>query len=280
MKEPICFSQSQVCVSADVSFEFPTSVFCPVVITSLQTGSKIIIKPYFNQSGIEVVEHALNLCSHLFLLITVNMTSWNSKEKIRNLLWRIVIAILKRTLSVSEWDPDLSHHWSHIWGDERTVVRVSKQYWSSSLLTWHNQRGGAVLCLGLLCSGGQWAVLLQIQLWLSCHVGEHLHRTPSSKDANKFTTLRKDQCECGCNVPKESLKRHLEIMIMSDLQFSAQASHFECDGADSQAKKCNPNQLQGEASLIKNVQTLVYCYTLFQWLLSALKEEPDTADPI
>lgn len=71
-------------------------------------------------------------------------------------------------------------------------------------------------------------------------------------------------------------------MIMRDLQFSAQASHFERDGADSQAKKCHLNQLQGEASLIKNkdVQTPVYCYTLFQWLLSALKEEPDTADLI
>lgn len=47
-------------------------------------------------------------------------------------------------------------------------------------------------------------------------------------------------------------------------------------------KKCNPNQLQGEASLIKNkdVQTPVYCYTRFQWLLSALKKEPDTADLI
>lgn len=73
--------------------------FCPVVITSLQTGSKIVIKPYFNQSGIEVIEHALNLCSHLFLLIKVNMTSWNSKEKIRDAWWSL---LLKKDI-VSFW---------------------------------------------------------------------------------------------------------------------------------------------------------------------------------
>lgn len=38
-------------------------------------------KPYFNQSGKVVVGHAINMCSPLFSLITVNMKSWwNNKD--------------------------------------------------------------------------------------------------------------------------------------------------------------------------------------------------------
>ena len=45
-------------------------------------------------------------------------------------------------------------------------------------------------------------------------------------------------------------------------------------------EKTNRDQLQGEASLIKekDVQTLVYYYKRCQWVLLALKGEYDTAD--
>lgn len=52
-------------------------------------------------------------------------------------------------------------------------------------------------------------------------------------------------------------------------------------GGDFRAKtKCNRDEIQGEASLIKDkdVKTLVYYYKLCQWVLLALKGEHDTVD--
>lgn len=81
-------------------------------------------------------------------------------------------------MSVSKWDPDRS---KHIWGNQRAVVSVSKQYRPSSPLTWHDHASkrkdfcffsagrGAVFCLGWLCSGASELQSSYRLSWFSCH---------------------------------------------------------------------------------------------------------------
>lgn len=104
-------------------------------------------------------------------------------------------------------------HGSHIWGNQRAVVLVSKQYQPSSPLTCHDhacklncggifvlcfslQGGGAVFCLGWLCSGAN-------EHSSYCHDSAVMLESISTKHSRRETrmrsqclnTLRRDACE-------------------------------------------------------------------------------------
>lgn len=167
-----CYFWARVQSVSHVNFEFPTSVLCLAVNKYLQTGSKTAIKPHFNQSSTEV----LGGSQHVFTSVLTDYGKHEIVEQQRQPWIRS-----KKTMSVPKLDPDWS---KHIWGNQRAVVRVSKQCRPSSLLftisrsrqydgffvfvAFLQGRGGSVL-FGLFVFGGQWAVLLQIVMTqLSC----------------------------------------------------------------------------------------------------------------
>lgn len=122
-----------------VTIKHPTSVLCSNAIKYLQTWWKKSVSE--------------DSTCVMFSLIKVNTILEQNWKKIQKRGGN-----LKRRCQPPDWS-------RHIWGNQRAVVRVSKQYRPSSLLTWHNrtsgggflmlllQGGGAVFCLGWLCSG-------------------------------------------------------------------------------------------------------------------------------
>lgn len=126
------------------------------------------------------------------------------------------------------------------------------------------EEAGTVFCLGWLCWRGRRAVLLRIVMT------QLLFHRASSRQAGLQCSRSVAGDEHGCYAWEESLKRHLNTII----------SVFLCAGLPLCVlrswlrikNKCNPDQLQGEASLIKDkdMQTLAYHHQLCQRPLLAL----------
>lgn len=196
-------------------------------------------------------------------------------------------------MSVPKWAPDWS---KHIWGNQRAVVRASKQYRRSSLLTWHDhasklncggffffllfslQGGGAVFCLGPIVFRGANEPSSHRPSWLSCHVWEHLHRTQSSRDVNELSCTGACTPSGEMNVSAAAMPLGNQGKGISEVMTVFQPSHHRYSG-DSWAKT-NHDRCQGEASLIKDkdAKTPVYYCKMCQWVFIALMEEHDTAD--